>query len=101
MDTHLRETLRRLCFKTQWKYAVFWKLEYLDRKILTWEDAYCNNHESPDHSVNMCYIDTLVDSHHGKYQQHLLGLALAKMTCVVYPLGEGIIGKVAASGTHQ
>ncbi|XP_043691236.1 transcription factor EMB1444-like isoform X2 [Telopea speciosissima] len=101
MGTHLRETLRSLCLKTEWKYAVFWRLKHRDRKILTWEDAYCNNHELPNHSENMCYIDTLVDFHHGGYQQDLLGLALAKMTYAVYPLGEGIIGKVAASGTHQ
>ncbi|XP_042503175.1 transcription factor EMB1444-like isoform X2 [Macadamia integrifolia] len=101
MGTYLRETLRSLCRKTKWKYAVFWKLKHRGRMNLTWEDAYYNNHELPDHSENMCYIDTLVDFNDGRYQQDPLGLALAKMTYAVYPFGEGIIGQVAASGTHQ
>ncbi|KAJ4969252.1 hypothetical protein NE237_015953 [Protea cynaroides] len=49
----------------------------------------------------MHYIDTLVDFDDGRYQQDPLRLALAKMTYAVYPLGEGIIGQVAASGTQQ
>ncbi|XP_043688769.1 transcription factor EMB1444-like isoform X2 [Telopea speciosissima] len=101
MGTYLRETLRSLCLKTEWKYAVFWKLKHRGRMNLTWEDAYYNNHELHDHSENLCYIDTLVDFNDGRYQQDLLGLALAKMTYAVYPLGEGIIGQVASSGTHQ
>ncbi|KAJ4969082.1 hypothetical protein NE237_015783 [Protea cynaroides] len=101
MGTYWRESLRSLCFKTKWKYAVFWKLKHQGRLILTWEDAYYNNHELPDHSENTCYIDTLLDFNDGRYQQDPLGLALAKMTYAVYPLGEGIVGRVAASGTHQ
>ncbi|KAJ8628304.1 hypothetical protein MRB53_021611 [Persea americana] len=48
----LQQTLRSLCYKTQWKYAVFWKLKRRARMMLTWEDAYFDNHEPSDLSKN-------------------------------------------------
>ncbi|KAL5701950.1 hypothetical protein ACHQM5_027229 [Ranunculus cassubicifolius] len=89
--THLQQTLRSLCFKSQWKYAVFWKLKHRTRMMLTWEDAYYANN---DHPAQMPFSD-------GYHLQDPLGLAVAKMSYLVYSLGEGIIGQVAVTGKHQ
>ncbi|KAJ8749611.1 hypothetical protein K2173_026260 [Erythroxylum novogranatense] len=101
MVTDLHCTLRSLCLNTEWKYAVFWKLKYRARMVLTWEDAYYDNCElcSPSEGQHSC--DTLYDLHGGHYSQDLLGLAVAKMSYHVYSLGEGIVGQVAVTGKHQ
>ncbi|KAF5207022.1 Transcription factor like, partial [Thalictrum thalictroides] len=100
--THLQQTLRSLCFKSEWKYAVFWKLKHRARMMLTWEDAYYANNkpiDSPDQmSTNEDALDDLHDRH---YLHDPLGLAVAKMSYLVYSLGEGIIGQVAVTGKHQ
>ncbi|OVA02434.1 Myc-type [Macleaya cordata] len=98
--THLQQTLRILCSNTEWKYAVFWKLNCRARMLLTWEDAFYDNHEPLDPSKNMCIGHTL--GNNGQhYLQDQLGLAITKMSCLVYSLGEGIIGQVALTGKHQ
>ncbi|KAL5707417.1 hypothetical protein ACHQM5_018320 [Ranunculus cassubicifolius] len=89
--THLQQTLRSLCFQSQWKYAVFWKLKHRTRMMLTWEDAYYANN---DHPAQMLFSDRY-------HLQDPLGLAVAKMSYLVYSLGEGIIGQVAVTGKHQ
>ncbi|XP_013637009.1 PREDICTED: transcription factor bHLH155-like [Brassica oleracea var. oleracea] len=89
MGSTSQEILRSLCSNTDWKYAVFWKLNHRSRMVLTLEDAYYDNHRHNDSLKNM----------HGAHDP--LGLALAKMAYHVYSLGEGIIGHVAVSGEHQ
>ncbi|CAN6996852.1 hypothetical protein IGI04_018520 [Brassica rapa subsp. trilocularis] len=79
MGSTSQEILRSLCSNTEWKYAVFWKLNHRSRMVLTLEDAYYDKHGAHDP----------------------LGLALAKMAYHVYSLGEGIVGHVAVSGEHQ
>ncbi|OVA09168.1 Myc-type [Macleaya cordata] len=98
--TKLQQTLKSLCFNTEWKYAVFWKLKQRTRTVLTWEDAYYDNHEPPDPSDYMHYnnLKNLPDGH---CLRDPLGLAVAKMSYLVYALGEGIVGQVAVSGKHQ
>lgn len=78
----LHQELKNLCVNTDWKYAVFWKLNHRDRMMLTCEDAYCDN---------------LRD---GQYANDLLGLEIVKMSYRVYAIGEGIVGRVAAAGKH-
>ncbi|XVE72964.1 hypothetical protein DITRI_Ditri11bG0079800 [Diplodiscus trichospermus] len=97
----LHQILRSLCLNTEWKYAVFWKLKHRARMVLTWEDAYYDNRDQHDPSENNCFCDTLENLHSGYYTRDPLGLALAKMSYLVYSLGEGIVGKVAVSGKHQ
>ncbi|KAH7834575.1 hypothetical protein Vadar_017488 [Vaccinium darrowii] len=100
MGTHLHQALRAICLNTDWKYAVFWKLKHRARMVLTWEDAYYDNHELHDRPVNMCFTgigDNLSDWH----SRDPLGIEVAKMSCHVYSLGEGVIGKVAVTGKHM
>lgn len=70
--------------------------------MLTWEDAYYANNEPGDCSdqmgTNDGAFDYLCD---GRYAQDPLGLDVAKMSYLVYSLGEGIIGQVAITGKHQ
>lgn len=105
MGDRLQQTLRSLCYKTQWKYAVFWKLKRRARMMLTWEDAYFDNHGPSDLSkntvANMCSTNSLGNLHGSHYMGDPLGLAVAKMSYLVYSLGEGIIGQVAFTGKHR
>ncbi|KAJ0230162.1 Transcription factor bHLH155 [Hirschfeldia incana] len=89
MGSTSQEILRSLCSNTEWKYAVFWKLNHRSRMVLTLEDAYYDNHGHNNSPINM----------HGEHDP--LGLALAKMAYHVYSIGEGIVGHVAVSGEHQ
>lgn len=52
--------------------------------MLTWEDAYYDNHEQHYPLDNKCSKETLVN-----YSRDHLGLAVAKMSYHVYTLGEG------------
>ncbi|XP_068645857.1 transcription factor EMB1444 [Aristolochia californica] len=105
MTTYLQQTLRGLCYKTQWKYTIFWKLKYQDRLMLTWEDAYYDRSDSSDPSESMvgsmCPTMTIQNFNECQYKRDPLELALTKMSSLVYSLGEGVIGRVAFTGKHQ
>ncbi|XP_044501867.1 transcription factor bHLH155-like isoform X2 [Mangifera indica] len=104
MDTgtpELHGVLKSLCFNTEWKYAVFWKLKHRARMVLTWEDGYYDSCEQLDSLGNKCSNETLANLHGGHYSHDPLGLAVAKMSYHVYTLGEGIVGQVAVTGNHQ
>ncbi|KAJ6773751.1 TRANSCRIPTION FACTOR BHLH155-LIKE ISOFORM X1-RELATED [Salix purpurea] len=101
MGTDLHNTLRSLCFNTDWNYAVFWKLKHRARMVLTWEDGYYDNCEQHDALENKFFRQTQENLHGGHYPRDPLGLAVAKMSYHVYSLGEGIVGQVAVSGKHQ
>ncbi|KAH9602788.1 hypothetical protein KSS87_023075 [Heliosperma pusillum] len=101
MDTHLQQLLRSLCWKTEWNYAVFWKLEQHDRMVLTWEDGYYNNQDKLVPSESKSFNQTSDSSQDGEYAHSSLGLAVANMSFQVYSLGEGIVGQVALTGKHQ
>ncbi|KAG9441870.1 hypothetical protein H6P81_017724 [Aristolochia fimbriata] len=100
----LREqTLRGLCYRTQWKYAIFWKLKYLARLMLTWEDAYYDRSDSADPSDNMegSISQSMMNFNEHQDRRDPLELALAKMSNLVYSLGDGVVGRVAFTGNHQ
>lgn len=101
MGTQLQQILRNLCFNSEWKYAVFWKLKHRARMVLTWEDAYYENHAQHNPLENKCFGERLNNFSGGNYSHNALGLAVAKMSCQVYSLGEGIVGQVAATGKHR
>ncbi|CAN6688814.1 unnamed protein product [Malus baccata var. baccata] len=101
MGTDLHNILRSLCFNTEWNYAVSWKLKHRARMVLTCEDAYFDNCEQHDSSENRCFSKTLGKLHDSHYSHDPLGLAVAKMLCHIYNLGEGIVGQVAVTGEHQ
>uniref|UniRef100_A0A5B7BD36 BHLH domain-containing protein n=1 Tax=Davidia involucrata TaxID=16924 RepID=A0A5B7BD36_DAVIN len=100
MGTQLHQALRTLCLNTECKYAVFWKLKHQARMMLTWEDAYYDNHEQHDPSENECFSEIVGNLRNGKYSHDPLGLAVAKMSYHAYSIGEGIVGQVAVTGKH-
>ncbi|KAL2934711.1 hypothetical protein RDABS01_017830 [Bienertia sinuspersici] len=93
MATHLQQLLRSLCWNTEWNYAVFWKLKHRARMVLTWEDAFYNDHFK--------FGEALESLHDGHVAHDPVGLAVAKMSYHVYCLGEGIVGQVAVTGKHR
>ncbi|KAH9624085.1 hypothetical protein KSS87_022970 [Heliosperma pusillum] len=101
MATHLHQLLRSVCWNTEWNYAVFWKVKHLARMVLTWEDSYYNNQYKLDPSESKCLGTIFDDLQDGHFAKDFLGEAVAKMSCHVYSLGEGIVGQVAISGNHQ
>eukprot|EP00249_Psilotum_nudum_P023174 c28771_g1_i1 orf=974-4189(+) len=122
MATMLRQSLRGLCCKTGWCYAVFWKLKRRSRMVLTWEDGYYE-FKKPSVISNLSSIQMAPNSllvggngcletegnplgqrvrgQEGSCLEEQIGLAVAKMSYQVYALGEGIIGRVAFTGKHQ
>ncbi|KAL1539672.1 transcription factor EMB1444-like isoform X2 [Salvia divinorum] len=95
MASRLQEALRSLCFDTDWKYVVFWKLKHRSRMMFTWADAYYEGNQYPDKK------STAGTLNEGSYSHDPLGLAVAKMSYQVYSLGEGVVGHVAVSGKHS
>ncbi|KAI3898728.1 hypothetical protein MKW98_000841 [Papaver atlanticum] len=98
--TQLQKILRILCYNTEWNNAVFWKLNCKPKVLLTWEDAFFGNHEPLDPARNLS-VDSTFENEYKNYLQNPLGLAMAKMSPLVYSLGEGIIGQVALTGDHH
>ncbi|MCO5588784.1 hypothetical protein L7F22_042743 [Adiantum nelumboides] len=103
----LQQTLKNLCNKLGWCYAVFWKLKRRSRMVLTWEDGYYE-YQSSAIGGNLSCSDfgenPLVQGralHDTSYSKGQIGLAVAKMSYCVYFMGEGIIGRVAFTGKHQ
>lgn len=101
MATHLQQLLRSLCWNSEWNYAVFWKLKHRARMVLTWEDAFYNNHFKFDSSESKSFGEELESLHDGHVAHDPVGLAVAKMSYHVYSLGEGIVGQVAVTGKHR
>ncbi|KAK9160317.1 hypothetical protein Syun_006658 [Stephania yunnanensis] len=99
--THLQDILRSLCFRTPWKYAVFWKLRRRDHVVLTWEEAYYANYGPVDPSDRIPSKRTFEYLDDRYYLPNPIGKAIVEMSCVVYSLGEGIIGQVASTGKHK
>ncbi|KAJ7524263.1 hypothetical protein O6H91_18G084000 [Diphasiastrum complanatum] len=116
MAMGLQETLRNLCSKTGWCYAVFWKLKRRSRMVLTWEDGYCeyvaslpiSNSASTYMSASSSPFQQLggnpvvqhVNVHDGALFEDQIKLAVANMSYHVHSLGEGLIGRVAFTGKH-
>ncbi|XP_057744481.1 transcription factor EMB1444-like isoform X1 [Arachis stenosperma] len=98
---NLHQLLRILCLNTDWNSAIFWKLQHRARMMLTWEDAYYDNPIGNDSSENLRCQKTLEQIGSAKFSHDPLGLAIAKMSCHVYSLGEGIVGQVAVTGKYR
>ncbi|KAJ7977268.1 Transcription factor [Quillaja saponaria] len=101
MGMDLHQILRSLCYNTDWKYGVFWKLKHRTRMVLTWEDAYYESSDSYEPSGSKLCGKNLKQFDGGHLSHDPLGLAVAKMSYRVYSLGEGIVGEVAVTGKHR
>ncbi|XP_030924847.1 transcription factor bHLH155-like [Quercus lobata] len=112
-STALRQFLKSLCSNSHWKYAVFWKLMHHGQLILTWEDGYCDYPKPIEPVENIsddiyfkvvneiwsssCETNTCNDGSGG----YPIGLAVNDMSCHHYPMGEGVVGEVAFTGSHS
>ncbi|KAF9599429.1 hypothetical protein IFM89_037195 [Coptis chinensis] len=108
--TPLRHLLRSLCNDSPWEYAVFWKLKHRSRMLLNWEDGYCNYSKPRDFVESMSDIlhnietngltsfDCENDVSDGISAGYPVGLAVASMSCLLYSLGEGFVGRAASTG---
>ncbi|CAK9185168.1 unnamed protein product [Ilex paraguariensis] len=110
--TPLRQFLQSVCCNSPWNYAVFWKLQFQNQMVLTWEDGCCNIQRPRDSMEslidNLCFKgadevssnwgSSILD---GNLDQCSIGLALAEMSSVHYVFGEGIVGEVASKGNHR
>ncbi|KAM3293406.1 hypothetical protein ACQJBY_036770 [Aegilops geniculata] len=94
------EALRRLCEEIGWSYAVFWKaIGAADPVHLVWEDGYCGHTPCPAGSeasqarAAELGCSAAVDS--------ICSLVRKDMAEQVHVVGEGTIGRVAFTGSHQ
>ncbi|XP_010920506.1 transcription factor LHW isoform X2 [Elaeis guineensis] len=111
--TALRQLLMSLCYNSQWKYAIFWKLKYGNHMILTWEDGYLDDakesvpvenalHDGlPSVKPGIISFGCDKDAWIGSSVGCPIEMVVASMSCQLYSLGEGIIGKVAQTGNHR
>uniref|UniRef100_A0A453HMY4 Transcription factor MYC/MYB N-terminal domain-containing protein n=1 Tax=Aegilops tauschii subsp. strangulata TaxID=200361 RepID=A0A453HMY4_AEGTS len=94
------DALRRLCEDIGWSYAVFWKaIGAADPVHLVWEDGYCGHTPCPAGSeasqarATELGCSAAVDS--------ICSLVRKDMAQQVHVVGEGTIGRVAFTGSHQ
>ncbi|KAM3311937.1 hypothetical protein ACQJBY_032126 [Aegilops geniculata] len=94
------DALRRLCEDIGWSYAVFWKaIGAADPVHLVWEDGYCGHTPCPAGSeasqarATELGCSAAVDS--------ICSLVRKDMAEQVHVVGEGTIGRVAFTGSHQ
>ncbi|MQM14901.1 hypothetical protein Taro_047842 [Colocasia esculenta] len=111
--SELRRSLWNLCHGTPWKYAVFWKLKHRSRMLLTWQDGYCVPTKPRDAvedisqngifngEAGIISLTCEMDALGGSSTECPIELAVANMSCHLYSLGEGVIGKVAFTGKHH
>ncbi|KAG0541262.1 hypothetical protein BDA96_02G001500 [Sorghum bicolor] len=108
MSTHIIQLLQGLCSDGLWKYGVFWSFKSeTNGWILTWGDGYVNkmieDRQMGDLSAgatvrkNQIIPSTCCNK---SYPFCPIEAALMRMPSHLYPLGEGIIGKVALTGQH-
>ncbi|KAL9996355.1 putative transcription factor MYC/MYB, protein RICE SALT SENSITIVE 3 [Helianthus debilis subsp. tardiflorus] len=99
----LHETLRNICFNSEWTYSVFWTIRPRPRVrggngckvgddvgslMLMWEDGFCRER----------MMDCVEDMDAG---EDLVRKAFSKMSIQLYNYGEGLMGKVASDKCHK
>lgn len=114
----LKEVLKTLCGVNQWSYAVFWKIDCQNTKILIWEESYyqtstfsnisgtsgVENPEIAFQDWSACWVSG------GVQNSQLLNQAAENLHLLVNKMmrdnqfnlvGEGLIGRAAVTGNHQ
>ncbi|VFQ95403.1 unnamed protein product [Cuscuta campestris] len=108
----LKEALKTLCGVDRWSYAVFWKINCQNPKLLVWEDCYYEpviysaihgipgsmNQELDFQNWSTCWASNSVSQTGEKVQLLLNKMMVENQFSVV---GEGLVGKAAATGNHQ
>ncbi|KAL1557573.1 transcription factor LHW [Salvia divinorum] len=103
----LKEGLKTLCGVNQWSYAVFWKIGCQNPKLLIWEESYyeaatCSGHPGKDDADAAAlgdYNASWISAEAGD-RVHLL-VNKMMMDSHVNIVGEGLVGRVAFTGSHQ
>ncbi|KAL2331885.1 hypothetical protein Fmac_019466 [Flemingia macrophylla] len=114
MGFSLKEALKTLCGRNQWSYAVFWKIGCHNSKLLIWEECYYE--PLPCHSRMFGMPDLPYQNGEGSWcssearssqlgvqEEDRVSSLISKMSGInsVVIAGEGIIGRVAFTGSHQ
>ncbi|KAF8698949.1 hypothetical protein HU200_034775 [Digitaria exilis] len=108
MSTHIIQFLRGLCSDDLWRYAIFWSFKSeMNGWILTWGDGYVDkvieDRQAGDLSVSPIISKNQIISsscYNKCYPFCSIEAALLRLSSHLYPLGEGIVGKVALTGQH-
>lgn len=109
----LKEALKTLCGVDRWSYAVFWKINCQNPKLLIWEDCYYEpviysaihgipgsmNQELTFQNWSSCWTSNGGVSQPGEKVQLLVNKMMVENQFNV--VGEGLVGKAAATGNHQ
>ncbi|KAL2540969.1 Transcription factor LHW [Abeliophyllum distichum] len=107
----LKEALKNLCGANQWSYAVFWKIDCQNPKLLIWEECFYG----PVSQSRLLGISRIEDLGIGFENYNACGfsagvqagdnlhLLINKMTTDdhVNVVGEGLVGRAAFTGNHQ
>ncbi|XP_039793150.1 transcription factor EMB1444-like isoform X1 [Panicum virgatum] len=100
MNTHIIQLLQGLCSDGLWRYAIFWSFKSeMNGWSLTWGDGYVDKMVEYKQVGNLSAVPT-VSKNQIVPSSCPIEAALLKMSSHLYPLGEGIIGKVALTGQH-
>ncbi|KAK4791229.1 hypothetical protein SAY86_031642 [Trapa natans] len=107
----LKEALKTLCGVNQWAYAVFWKIDCHNPKLLIWEECYSEPLQCSDPSkvsglgtpeMSLGEKEECLATHEvlpaGKIQS-LIDHMMVKNEIVI--MGEGLTGRAAVTGNHQ
>ncbi|KAG5037663.1 hypothetical protein AAZX31_07G128800 [Glycine max] len=100
--TSITQLLKGFCDHTQWKYAVFWKLDHHFPMNLTWENGYQKRDEVEESmwgDLSLKSPDELYSSN-GENADYSARLLMIEMSHHKYSLGEGVVGKIALSRDH-
>jgi len=108
MSTHIIQLLQGLCSDGLWRYAIFWSFKSeMNGWILTWGDGYVDKMVEYRQVGNLSAVPTVSKNqivpsscYNKGYPFCPIEAALLRMSSHLYPLGEGIIGKVALTGQH-
>ncbi|CAL5211646.1 unnamed protein product [Lathyrus oleraceus] len=109
----LKETLKTLCARNQWSYAVFWKIGCNNSKLLIWEDCYyeplpsrllpqiAGTSNLPYRDREGCWFSS--DSQLRIQEDDRVCSLINKMMVnnSVNVAGQGILGRAAFTGNHQ
>ncbi|XP_019460942.1 PREDICTED: transcription factor EMB1444-like isoform X2 [Lupinus angustifolius] len=107
--TSITQFLKSLCYDTQWKYVVFWKLNHHFPMTLTWENGYYGYQKTNEAMENLGGVlnfksQDWIYSSRGDItdgsDDYSCRLLMTEMSHLKYSLGEGVVGKIALSGDH-
>ncbi|KAL2336560.1 hypothetical protein Fmac_011006 [Flemingia macrophylla] len=100
--TSITQLLKGFCDHTQWKYAVFWKLDHHFPMTLAWENGYQKRDEVEESTWGDIHFQSPNELHSssGESTDYSARVLLIEMSHRKYSLGEGVVGKIALARDH-